>query len=350
MYLSNKNKHRIYYVYHKNEITGKYTRTSTRTKIKSQALNFLSELQKRIENKKTERERTIHYWNDLKPVILKYVSDNMQAGTLSIYKNVMNNFERISGNKPLKLINGAEIENYKNTRANEVSKATTNIDIRTLRAIFNIAIRFEWVSDNPLKYVKKLTIPEKEYLAFTRDETEIILNNIENACLNKLCYFALLTGCRIDEIINLQWRDVNLNESAVIIRNKPNFKTKTGRIREIPVSDELNTLLKSMLETEGNVIKHYTPDMYIFANGNGYKYTKDYVSKYFKRVLRKLNFPEKYHFHCLRHTYITALIKGGVNINYVKEIAGHSSIKTTENYIHISNNDLREAIKKVKIL
>jgi site-specific recombinase XerD len=336
----------FYYLYFIDD-AGRRKCISTKAKYKPDALRFLTDFKNKP---KPVKETPVIYLSGLRGEVMKYVSDNMSKTTAGIYKTVFDNLERVFKNKPVKMINNSDIENYKSIRAGEVSRASVNKELRTIKAVFNIAIRFEWVSDNPLKYVKKLTIPEKEYLAFTRDETGLILNNIENACINKLCYFALLTGCRIDEIINLQWRDVNLSESAVTIRNKPNFKTKTGRIREIPVSDELNTLLKSMLETEGNVIKHFTPDMYIFANGNGYKYTKNYVSKYFKRVLRNLNFPEKYHFHCLRHTYITALIKGGVNINYVKEIAGHSSIKTTENYIHISNNDLREAVKHINIL
>ncbi len=66
-----------------------------------------------------------------------------------------------------------------------------------------------------------------------------------------------------------------------------------------------------------------------------------YVSKEFKKILRSINFPEKFHFHCLKHAFITNLIKVGVNINYVKEIAGHSDIHTTMNYIHILTEDLR---------
>ncbi|HEY5536423.1 MAG TPA: tyrosine-type recombinase/integrase [Ignavibacteria bacterium] len=69
-----------------------------------------------------------------------------------------------------------------------------------------------------------------------------------------------------------------------------------------------------------------------------------------KDILRKLNFDNKFHFHCIRHTFISSLIKSGVNINYVREIAGHSEIRTTMNYIHLSTEDLREAMNKIQIL
>jgi site-specific recombinase XerD len=69
----------------------------------------------------------------------------------------------------------------------------------------------------------------------------------------------------------------------------------------------------------------------------------------FKKYLRILGIHEKYHFHCLRHTFITNLIKKGVNINFVKEIAGHTDIETTMNYIHIVTEDLRKAVNLITL-
>ncbi len=71
--------------------------------------------------------------------------------------------------------------------------------------------------------------------------------------------------------------------------------------------------------------------------------------KKFKKYLRQARLPEKYHFHCLRHTFITNLIKNGVNINYAKQLAGHSDLNTTMGYIHIETEDLREAVNLVKV-
>ncbi|MBK8552808.1 MAG: tyrosine-type recombinase/integrase [Ignavibacteria bacterium] len=103
-----------------------------------------------------------------------------------------------------------------------------------------------------------------------------------------------------------------------------------------------------LIYPKGNIISLCDPESYLFSR-KGFKFNKDTISKKFKEVLRAVNFPEKFHFHCLRHTFITSLIKSGVNINYVKEIAGHSEIQTTMNYIHIITNDLREAVNKINI-
>jgi site-specific recombinase XerD len=350
MFLS-KHKNGYYYVHYIDDITGKRNAISTKERYKPEAVKFLSDFKNNIKDK-TKEKLKVHYLSELKTEVMQYVLNNMEFSTCKLYKAVFDNMFRIFDNKPLKLINTNDIELYKTVRAGEVTKATVNKDINTMKAIFNIAIRFEWLNSNPVKNIKKLSIPEKEYLAFTDVQIKMILGKIENVSIKNFVKFAILTGCRLNEIINLQWKDINFAERIFTIRNKPNFKTKTGKIRQIPISDSLYNLVSGMFNiNEGEKILNFVnPERYIFENPNKYKYCKNYVSKYFKNVLRSLNFNEKYHFHCLRHTFITNLIKSGVNINYVKEIAGHSEIATTMNYIHISTNDLREAVNKINII
>jgi site-specific recombinase XerD len=350
MFLS-KHKNGIYYVHYTDDITGKRNAISTKEKYKPEAIKYLSDFKNNLKNKSKEKLK-VHYLSELKTEVMQYVLNNMEFSTCKLYKAVFDNMLRLFNDKPVKLINSSDIELYKTIRAGEVSKATVNKDINTMKAIFNIAIRFDWLNVNPVKNIKKLSIPEKEYLAFTDVQIKTILGKIENQSIKNFIKFAILTGCRLNEIVNLQWKDINFIDRVLIIRNKPNFKTKTGKIRQIPISDSLNNLLNEIVNINAgkNTLNFINPDRYIFVNPNKYKYSKNYVSKYFKNVLRSLNFNEKYHFHCLRHTFITNLIKSGVNINFVKEIAGHSEITTTMNYIHISTNDLREAVNKISII
>ena len=333
MFLS-KHKNGIYYVHYTDDITGKRNAITTKEKYKPEAIKFLSDIKNNLKNKNKEKLK-VHYLSELKTEVMNYVLNNMEYSTCKLYKAVFDNMIRIFNDKPIKLIKTGDIELYKTIRIDEVTKATVNKDINTMKAIFNIAIRFDWLVINPVKNVKKLSIPEKEYLAFTDVEIKTILNKIENQSVKNFITFASLTGCRLNEIVNLQWKDINFSERVFTIRNKPNFRTKTGKIRQIPISDNLYNLLSNIVNINAgkNTLNFIYPERYIFENPNNYKYSKNYVSKYFKDILRSLNFNEKYHFHCLRHTFITNLIKKGVNINFVKEIAGHSEIGTTMNYI-----------------
>ena len=354
MYLSNKCKSKVYYIYFTNSLTGKYTRISTRTKSKPEAVKFLSDfknnLKSRIERAEQENSK-VHYISDLQTEVIKYVSDNMSASNTKLYKTLFKNILEFFGDVPINLISFKDIELYKGKRLETVSKASVNKDLSILKSAFNIAIRFNWIKQNPAKNVKKVILSEKERLCFEPEQIKLIINNIHNVTFKNLVIFALHTGCRLNEVINIQWRDINLHERLITIRNKADFKTKTGKIRQVPISDNLYSLLKSLMYGDNNekIVNFINTDMYLFCNANGYKYSKHYASAYFKKVLRKLNIAEKFHFHCLRHTFITQLIKAGVNINYVKEIAGHSTIGTTMNYIHISTNDLRDAVNKVSV-
>lgn len=347
-----KNPNGYYYLYYKCEYTHKRRKLSCKTKSKSEALKFFSNFSNESKEEVTKKFNQVFYISDLKKEILKYVSANLRKTTLQIYNRVLNDMLRIIKDKPLRLVTNQDIENFKNIRLEEVKNTTTNIDLKTIRAIFNIALKWNWINNNPMKGVKLLLISQKEKLAFTESELTLIINNICDSKLRSIVLFASYTGCRLNEILNIQWKDINFEENILSIRNKENFKTKTGKIRQIPISDNLLNLLNEILEQvpSKNILTIYEPTSYIFQNSKKKRFIVSFISMKFKNVLRKLNLPEKYHFHCLRHTFITNLIKSGVNINYVKEIAGHSAIQTTMNYIHIVTDDLREAVNQIKII
>ena len=346
MFLS-KRKNGFYYLFYEDETTGKRKMVSCKTKKKPEALKFLTNF--KVSKKGSKRINSVHYLKDLKEEIMHYANDNFTSGTVKIYRVVFTHLLRILNDKPIRLITNKEIENYKSIRLKEVTPSTVNIDLSTIKAIFNIAIKWNWLEENPVNKVNLISIPQKEILSFSDSEIKLILNNIEDLTFKNFVLVGLYTGCRLDEICNIQIKDINLKDQILNIRNKPNFKTKTGKIRNIPISDELYSILQSMLGNDNNIINLFDPERYLFQNKENVKFHKDYISKSFKKILRKLNLPEKYHFHCLRHTFITQLIKKGVNINYVKEIAGHSDIQTTMNYIHIVTNDLREAVNKISL-
>jgi integrase len=349
MFIS-KRKNGFYYLFLKDENTGKRKMLSCKTKKKSEAINFVVNFKIKSQNTVGVKPVVTYYLEDLKKEVLQYTSDNLQKSTVQIYKRVFNNMIRILNNVSIALISNRDIENYKSLRISEVSKTTVNIDLKTMKAIFNIALRWKWIDENPLWYAKQFRIPQKEKLSFSENQLKFLIDNIENTKLKNIVLFASYTGCRLNEILNVQWKDINLNDNILTIRNKENFKTKSGKFRHIPISDNLYSLLKKIqiMSMENKVYLH-SPDKYLFLSDKRNILTIDFVSRKFKLELKKFNYPDKFHFNCLRHTFITNLIKAGVNINYVKEIAGHSEIQTTMNYIHIVTDDLREAVNKINI-
>lgn len=288
------------------------------------------------------------YLEDLKEDVLKYTHSNLAYTTHKLYISAFKNLISYLGNKPIKLITSKHIDDYKSYRALSISKSTVNIELTCIKAIFNLAIRWDSLNTSPAQYVQKFRIEQKEILCFNDIEIKYLISKLPEGDLKNIVLFGLYTGCRLNEILNIQIKDINLGEKIIYIRNKPGFRTKSGKLRQSPISDHLYSLLESTLKLHRNVYRFVEPETYLFTSPRGLKYERDYVSKRFKKYLRAFKMPEKFHFHCLRHTYITNLIKAGVNINYVRLLAGHSELTTTMNYIHIVTDDLREAVNKVR--
>lgn len=288
------------------------------------------------------------YLEDLRNDVLKYTESNLALTTHKLYLSAFKNLIGFLGNKPIKLITTKQLDDYKSYRARSISKSTVNIELTCIKAIFNLALRWDLLNVSPAQYVEKFRIEQKEILCFNDIELKYLLDKMPDGNLKNIVLFALHTGCRLNEILNIQIKDINLGEKIIYIRNKPGFRTKSGKLRQSPISDHLYNLLESILKHDRNVYRLLEPERYLFTSPRGLKYERDFVSKKFKKYLRVFKMPEKFHFHCLRHTYITNLIKAGVNINYVRILAGHSELSTTMNYIHIVTDDLREAVNKVR--
>ena len=82
-----------------------------------------------------------------------------------------------------------------------------------------------------------------------------------------------------------------------------------------------------------------------------YNMQEDFLTKCFKKIIISANIrkPEEIHFHTLRHSFISHLVMNGADIGYVKELAGHESLSTTQNYMHLSRDHLEDAAVKIKI-
>ncbi len=277
--------------------------------------------------------------------VLRYAQSNLAPSTVRLYQSSFKNLIHFLGNIPIKQITSRQIEAYKAKRAETITKSTVNIELTCIKAAFNLAIKWGYLPASPAKDVSKFRIEEKEILYFTDSELKQVMKIIPPGNIRNIVLFAIYTGCRINEIVHIQLSDIDLLTWVIYIRNKTNFKTKSGRNRVLPVSDNLYSLLNPLVLAKQ--MQAGESEQYLFTNALDIRYNKDYVSKQFKKYLREAGLSEKFHFHVLRHTFITNLIKKGVNINYVKELAGHAELSTTMHYIHIVTNDLREAVNKI---
>ena len=239
----------------------------------------------------------------------------------------INDFNTFFKNKCLSEITAQDIESFKMERQKEVSKSTVNRQMSLLRGMFNKAVAWGKVQDNPMKSIQFFSEPEGRLRFLEKEEAQKLIGNCDNN-LRSIVVVALNTGMRRGEILNLQWQDVDYKRNIITL-----METKNGKQRKIP----MNLKVKSALE---GLIKH-PKSPYVFCYDNG-KRIQD-IRKTFSTALRKSGI-NNFHFHDLRHTFASQLVMAGVDLNTVRELLGHKDISMTLRYSHLAPSHKQRAV------
>lgn len=326
----------IYYLFYFRD--GKRFSVSTKCNLKRDALKFLSDFREGLHTV----PQHLHYkLADVIPKILNIVKSDFSKSTFDKYSISLRNFLSICGNHYLEYYTPQHPEIFKAELLKKVNGTTTNIQVKTLKASFNLMKRLNLTSNNPFDRTKLIRQPEREKLIFTDYEIQMLLSNIDTKLIRDIVYFALETACRVSEIVNVKWQHVNFAEGFILIANDKGsgFLTKSRRERKIPISAGLRELLQQM--QCGNVHSLEAFNDFIFKL-EGRKVRREWVSKRFTGYVKQFGFDAGLTFHHIRHTRITGLIRSGVPLPIVQKTAGHSGIEVTMGYCHLDFNDVKK--------
>lgn len=250
-------------------------------------------------------------------------------------------------------LNKEKIEKYITELHKKYKQKTVKRKIASLKAYYNYLEEEEIIADNPFRKIKvkfkeTLTLPR----IIPREEIEKLLNYMYG-CLDKNdasdykyrlrdvavveVFFA--TGARVYEISNIQADSVNLNTGLIRIMGKG------GKERYVQVSNSsiLSILKKYYAENEHSIKK----SGYFFVNNRESRYTEQSIRLMLKRYTKLAGIDRNITPHMFRHSFATYLIEEGVDVSCVQQILGHSSIKTTQIYIHIAAKKQAEILKEM---
>jgi integrase len=146
--------------------------------------------------------------------------------------------------------------------------------------------------------------------------------------------FALWTGLRRDEIVHLQWSDVDMERGTITVQNKEDFRTKSGRSRVVPADPQLADMLAEMRADP------HSADDHVF-NVNYWT-----LGIHFREAARRAGFDRNVSLHTLRHTFASHLIMAGVDLRSVQEMLGHHDVSVTMIYSHLSPGHLAKTVEK----
>lgn len=143
-----------------------------------------------------------------------------------------------------------------------------------------------------------------------------------------------LTGMRRAELISLRDCDVDFVNKQIKVTGKRNKQ------RLIPFGEELEAELKKYLELRdaeaGGKVDSF------FVNDKGLAITEGQVGKIVKDNLTKVTTQKKRSPHVLRHTFATSMLNHDADLVSIQKLLGHSNLKTTEVYTHLSFEELKK--------
>jgi len=295
------------------------------------------------------------FLSELIKAVLQYVKINLKS-SYSLYEYALRMFLEITCDKKISLVTPYDLEHFKIQRLDSPNKndprlnlsaRSVNKEVATIKAAFNKAIEIGLISCHKLARVKLIKVAKSTQIeTYSASQLELILSKIISSGFFKAVILAINTGMRLNEVINLQIKDIDMNRKLLFIRNKPDigFKTKTSQERVIPVNELLYNYFLEWFGISSNVTSIYDENTFV-VNYEGNKYRKDTISMKFRNLIHDLRLHGS--FHTLRHTFATNLNLKGVDIQTVRELMGHSNIRTTAIYFH-SNNELKfSAVNKL---
>ena len=291
---------------------------------------------------------------------LKYFKDFVldKFGNLTIEDiddNVLNDYTDYC--RDVKKINPTSIHNYH----------------KSVQPLIKFSMIKGWVTENPYDKVDipkpiqrtKDDIPTKEETKIIKDHLVEFVNDYLNGdepfrLINIISYFQIRLGMRVGEVLMMKWKkgrdDVGEKHSYSYVYLNSNLTSLTihfkKRKRILPIKDELSNLLKKIKSDnksrlyvlENNLRKK---DGSRHPQSTNKRYKTSYCSRPLKRLLRELNIDDKYSTHCLRHSFVTDLIRKDISLTKIGNVVGHSDIRMTQLYGHLDETDMVSVLDSV---
>ena len=267
--------------------------------------------------------------------LLKKLSKDMKMRNFSHYtydsylgktKDIMKYF----GEKQLEEVTTEELRKFlldylKNER--KLSDRSINYYNSVIRFIYEVTLD-KVLNKNQIPMRKK---KKSVYKVLTKEELSTFFSCVDNYKYKTIFMLAYGSGLRIGEIANLRVEDIESKKMRIFVREGKGNK------------ERYTILSKQSLEMLRVYWSKCRPNKRcgrIFLSETGAAITVDVIREHFRQYRKKAKLGEKVTMHTLRHCFATNLIENGATLIQVKELMGHSNIRSTMEYVHVANIDL----------
>ena len=195
---------------------------------------------------------------------------------------------------------------------------------------------------------KKADMPYMSFL--TQEGMKTLLSEVPTDTIQGRRHLAILaflydTGARANELISFSAHNLNLTKPYHVV-----LSGKGRKKRIVPIHEKLVLILKAYMK-DVNIELNNISKQPLFVNVHGRKLTSAGLTHIIMMYADKVreNFPalmpERWSPHSFRHSKATHLLQAGMNIIYVRDFLGHSSVKTTETYVRMDSEQKRKALE-----
>ena len=234
--------------------------------------------------------------------------------------------------------------NNKESGHKPMAKQTLKHYRDSLEKYLNHAHQWGWMGANPLDKVQRVTKIKNARVRYLTDREREKLLKACQASLNPQLYpmviFALSTGARLGEIMNLGLDDLDLKRQRAVLR-----ETKNGETRVIPIVGHLNKILNQQITY---ALSFYSDDylgkIFLFPRSDGLA-ALDMRSSW--RTARKAAGLQDFRFHDLRHSAASYLAMNGATLLEIAAVLGHKTLDMVKRYSHLSESHTSGIVSKM---
>jgi integrase len=259
-----------------------------------------------------------------------------KPGTVWKYRSELGHLEEEFGTMPLGAVRPRDVAKYATAALERFAPKTVQVRLNVLHNVFATAMREELVDSNPVAGAERPTVKRRRWRILEPVEVGRVLRAFEDDQARAMFLTLVLTGLRRFELLGLRWRDVDLVEHVLRVQES---KTEEGE-RSIALSPALVTALVEQLERT----PYKGADELVFCHPKrGSKIDHEWYAGEFREALAAVGIEDYVRpFHDLRHASLTNGAAGGETPIALMARAGHRSMATTNQYVHLAGVVFRE--------
>lgn len=261
-----------------------------------------------------------NYLNQLsKAIQLKKYSKNTEESYVAQIDKFLKHYQSVA-TKPSE-ISAKQIKEYLLAIPNSASHRAALCAIK----FFYIEVGHQPRKLDNIPYPRKV---EKLPIVYSKEEIQKLFDKCDNIKHKVVLSLLYSTGLRVSELLNLKWSNIDRSRMIINVVNG-----KGGKDRQVMLPEIIIPLLTKYW-------KEYKPTVYVLNGQFEPQYSETSVNSVLKQLAHKAGIKKRIYPHLLRHTSFTHMIEAGIDIYNVQKLAGHSSAKTTQLYLHTSSNHI----------